>query len=194
MYIDKKTFRKINSHYFVKLKIIILYGYGSNSRNRSYRNSWYIVQRNSLICLPGEVFRNVCSKENTIVHKCTTATWTNIHELKKQNVELKKYISGDFPDGPVVKNLSYSAGGVGSIPGQGTKIPHAAGQLSRVPHLLSLRASTESPRVANYRAHMPWSLHATTREEKTRTPQLERGPRTAKKDPACLSEDPACGN
>lgn len=25
----KKTFRKINSHYFVKLKIIILYGYGS---------------------------------------------------------------------------------------------------------------------------------------------------------------------
>ena len=36
----------------------------------------------------------------------------------------------DFPGGPVVKNLSYNAGDVGLIPGQGTKIPHAAGQLS----------------------------------------------------------------
>ena len=33
---------------------------------------------------------------------------------------------GDFPVGPVVKALwSHCAGGVGSIPGQGTKIPHA---------------------------------------------------------------------
>ena len=30
---------------------------------------------------------------------------------------------------PVVKNLSSSAGDVGSIPGQGTKTPQAAGQL-----------------------------------------------------------------
>ena len=30
----------------------------------------------------------------------------------------------------VVKNLPCNAGDVGSIPGQGTKIPHAAGQLS----------------------------------------------------------------
>ena len=30
----------------------------------------------------------------------------------------------------MVKNLPYNAGGMGSIPGQGTKIPHAAGQLS----------------------------------------------------------------
>ena len=35
-----------------------------------------------------------------------------------------------FPGGPVVKNLPSSAGDVGSIPGRGTKIPHAAGQLS----------------------------------------------------------------
>ena len=33
----------------------------------------------------------------------------------------------DFPGGPVVKNLPYRAGDTGSIPGQGTKIPHAAG-------------------------------------------------------------------
>ena len=38
----------------------------------------------------------------------------------------------DFPGGPVVKNPPFNAGDVGSIPGQGTKIPHAAGQLS--PH------------------------------------------------------------
>ena len=58
----------------------------------------------------------------------------------------------DFPGGPVVKNPPYSAGDMGSIPGQGTKIPHAAGQLS--------------PRATNYRAHAPWSLCTTTREEK----------------------------
>ena len=38
----------------------------------------------------------------------------------------------DFPGGPVIKNLPYNAGDSGSIPGQGTKIPYAAGQLS--PH------------------------------------------------------------
>ena len=36
----------------------------------------------------------------------------------------------DFPGGPVVKHLPYNAGDAGSIPGQGTRIPHAAGQLS----------------------------------------------------------------
>ena len=32
----------------------------------------------------------------------------------------------DFPGGPVVKTLLSSAGGVGSIPSQGAKIPHAS--------------------------------------------------------------------
>ena len=36
----------------------------------------------------------------------------------------------DFPGGPVVKNPPYNAGDAGLIPGQGTKIPHAVGQLS----------------------------------------------------------------
>ena len=31
----------------------------------------------------------------------------------------------------MVKNPPYNAGDAGLIPGQGTKIPHAAGQLSR---------------------------------------------------------------
>ena len=39
-------------------------------------------------------------------------------------------ISRDFPGGPVVKNPPSNAGDAGSIPGRGTKIPPAAGQLS----------------------------------------------------------------
>ena len=39
---------------------------------------------------------------------------------------------GDLPGGPVVKNLPSNAGDAGLIPGQGTKIPRAAGQLN--PH------------------------------------------------------------
>ena len=35
-----------------------------------------------------------------------------------------------FPGSPVVKNLPSNAGDAGSIPGRGTKIPLAAGQLS----------------------------------------------------------------
>ena len=39
-------------------------------------------------------------------------------------------MSGDFPGGPVVKNLPCKAGDTGSIPGWGSKIPHAEEQLS----------------------------------------------------------------
>ena len=35
----------------------------------------------------------------------------------------------DFPGGPVVKDLPPSAGDAGSIPVQGSKVPHATGQL-----------------------------------------------------------------
>ena len=51
---------------------------------------------------------------------------------------IQEWIRGDFPGGPVVKNLPSNAGDAGSIPGQGTNIPHAAGQLS--PH-----ATTREP-------------------------------------------------
>ena len=36
----------------------------------------------------------------------------------------------DIPGGPEVKNLQANAGDTGSIPGQETKIPHGAWQLS----------------------------------------------------------------
>ena len=51
--------------------------------------------------------------------------------------------SGDFPGGAVVKNLPSNAGDMGSIPGWGTKIPHATGQLNP-------RATTTEPANHNY--------------------------------------------
>ena len=41
-----------------------------------------------------------------------------------------KPLTYDLPGGPVVENLPTNTGDVGSIPGQGTKNPHATGQLS----------------------------------------------------------------
>ena len=62
-----------------------------------------------------------------------------------EHVILLMYVKGyikfrDFPGGPVVENppSNAGAGDGGSIPGRGTKIPHAAGQLS-------LRAATTEP-------------------------------------------------
>ena len=57
---------------------------------------------------------------------------------------------GDFPGGPVVKNLPCNARDVGSTPDEGTKIPHAVEQIS-------LHATTTE-------AHTLWSPHTTTRE------------------------------
>ena len=36
----------------------------------------------------------------------------------------------DFSDDSVVKNMPSNAGNTGTIPGQGTKVPHAMGQLN----------------------------------------------------------------
>ena len=70
-------------------------------------------------------------------------------------LDLQKSHLRDFPGGPVVKNLPYSAGDEGSIPGEGTKIPHAAGQLSPRATTIEFAPQLESPRVANDRAHAP---------------------------------------
>ena len=48
-------------------------------------------------------------------------------KLKKTIIKIQ---TEDFTSGPVVKTLPSKAGDTGSIPSQGTKIPHAAGQLS----------------------------------------------------------------
>ena len=76
-------------------------------------------------------------------------------------------VTKDFPGGPVVKNPPSNAGDVGLIPGWGTKIPHAMGQLS--PHATTTEpTSLKSPHAVNFRAHAPQlggeNPHATTRE------------------------------
>ena len=43
------------------------------------------------------------------------------------NLLIQSSGQGDLPGGPGVKNPPYNAGDVGLIPGQGTKISHAAG-------------------------------------------------------------------
>ena len=58
--------------------------------------------------------------------------------------KIKTNVGEDFPGGPVVKNLPSNAG----ICGQGTKIPHATGQLS------PRTTTTELVRL-NERAHTP---------------------------------------
>ena len=50
---------------------------------------------------------------------------TSEKELGTQNACYKTG-SWDFPNGPVVKILPSNAGGAGSIPGQGTEIPHSS--------------------------------------------------------------------
>ena len=55
---------------------------------------------------------------NTSISTRRFKVTTQIHQLKIQAYR-------DFPGGPVVKVLPSNAGGVGLIPTQGAKIPHA---------------------------------------------------------------------
>ena len=59
-------------------------------------------------------------------------------------MRFKKGASGDFPGGPVVKNLPCNAGDMGLISGRGTKIPSAGS-----PQLLSPCTTTKDPARGN---------------------------------------------
>ena len=59
-------------------------------------------------------------------------------------MKFKKGASGDFPGGPVVKNLPCNAGDMGLISGRGTKIPNAGS-----PQLLSPCTTTKDPARGN---------------------------------------------
>ena len=102
----------------------------------------------------------------------------------------------------MVKNPPYNAGDTGSIPGQGTKIPHATGQLKPLHHNYGARTpQLESLHAADYRVHALWNLWTTTTEltcpgdctpqlekRKTRTLQLERSPRATMKSPRAATK------
>ena len=103
--------------------------------------------------------------------------------------------------GPVVKNPPSNARDAGLIPGQGTKIPHAAGQLSPCATTAEFARLNQSLHAANYTL---WNLRTTTTEAMCPgawAPQLEReNPHAATREkpahhneePACLSKDPPC--
>ena len=80
----------------------------------------------------------------------------------------KKIVRWDFPGGPVAKNPPSNAGDAGSIPGRGTKIPHAA------EHLSPRTTTTELARL-NQRACVPQTTEPSC--SGTRGPQLQ-SPRT----------------
>ena len=51
---------------------------------------------------------------------CQVEFWQTADE------QAQKVVPRDFPGRPVIRNLPSNAGDLGSIPGQGTKIPHAS--------------------------------------------------------------------
>ena len=65
---------------------------------------------------------------------------------------MQKSIKGDSSGGPVVKNLPSNAGDSGSIPGQGTRIPHA-GQCSIQKNKRS-ELKKSGPNLYGYRAEL----------------------------------------
>ena len=104
----------------------------------------------------------------------------------------------DFSGGPVVKNLPYNAGDVGSTPSQGTKILHAVGQLS-------LHATTTELMCLNERAHMPQTTEPTcygahapqlqspcALEPEHQNYRREKPATTTREKPACCNEEPTC--
>ena len=56
--------------------------------------------------------------------------WEQHQESITSDHPKKKGDIGEFLGGPAMKNPSSNAGDEGSIPSQGTEIPHASGQLS----------------------------------------------------------------
>ena len=76
----------------------------------------------------------------------------------------KMCVNRDFPGGSVVKNPPSNAGDTGSIPGRGTKIPHAVGQLS-------LHAATTEPVAAAREKPMHCNKEPVHRNERSRMPQ-----------------------
>ena len=87
----------------------------------------------------------------------------------------------------MVKNLLSSAGGMGSIPGWGTKIPHAV-------VLLSPCVTTTEFMCLNERAHVPQTIDPTC--PGAHMPQLERenAHSTTRETPAHCKEETAHHN
>ena len=64
-----------------------------------------------------------------MLHTLNLVLYVNYFSLKNNSK-----VCGDFSGGPVVKNPPFNAGDTGSIPGWGTKVPHAVGATKPVHH------------------------------------------------------------
>ena len=75
--------------------------------------------------------RNRLNNQNLHIHPKFLCLRANADKAETVEISKKKQICfRDIPGGPVVKNQPSKAGDTGSIPSQGTKIPHTAEQLS----------------------------------------------------------------
>ena len=90
----------------------------------------------------------------------------------------------------MVNNPPYNAGDMG----QGTKIPHATGQLSsRASTKEPAHGKPQSPRALEpahhtYRARVTWSLSTTTREEKETPHATTREKPTRRNENSCVPQ------
>ena len=80
---------------------------------------------------------------------------------------------GDFPGGPVVKNSPSNAEDAGSIPSQGTKIPHAVGQLSpRAPTTNLTHSGARAPQLEKRKPARHNYREVRAPQRRSRVPQL----------------------
>ena len=93
----------------------------------SYYHSKAVVETDHMACKIYNIYSLDLQRKGL-----PTNPWSNQHYIQSQhkNPLLKIFQFRDFPGGLVVKNPPSNAGDAGLIPGWGTKIPHAAGQLS----------------------------------------------------------------
>ena len=111
--------------------------FGSINWQNSLESSWGIYQRfknahDPVIHFwkPKEIIPNI---SRSLKVKINSVIFILFIKVKHQRY---------FPGGPVVKNPPSNAGDMSLIPGQGTKIPHAPGQLS--PRAAATEASVKT--------------------------------------------------
>ena len=77
-----------------------------------------------MITLCTLVYRGFSTKTITTQSIRVLGIHVNCNYQSAKKWLFKKNMEGDVPGGPMVKTLPSNAGGVGSIPGQGAKIPY----------------------------------------------------------------------
>ena len=88
-----------------------------------------------------------------------------------------KNVFWDFPDDPVVKNLSCNAGDVGSIPGKGTTIPHASKHVCTCACVSQLLSLCSRPESCNYIEALGSKISRSSTREATRMRSLSTATR-----------------